>query len=205
MGDYEDYSSRYGGDDDEDRTFHDDGDDDMRGDSFERSTKMGDLGRDDGRDLGRDDGRDLAGNFDAEELDTRQLHRAALSRGTPTRSKSAMLNFNGGGAKPRAAASDARPAPSPGPAPKSPAEDSTTIEAAATIKNSGWKRSLKAAAVLFVMFIAISSEVFVQSFLSGIRGATHGQYASSFGTVIQGLLLTMAYGLYRWMDKKGFL
>jgi hypothetical protein len=66
-------------------------------------------------------------------------------------------------------------------------DDATGILSSA-LGNVNWRTAI----LLFVVFMLISSDVFVER-LNSISGAVDGRFPTGKGTVIQGLTLALAY------------
>jgi hypothetical protein len=54
-------------------------------------------------------------------------------------------------------------------------------------------KNIKISAFLFVLFVLINSDVFIDKILSTNSSYVEGRYATSSGVVIQGIVLTVCY------------
>jgi hypothetical protein len=72
--------------------------------------------------------------------------------------------------------------------------DSVSIgeaQAASAGGDFGWKRAL----LLFLFYLFVVSDIFVNSFVSLVPGATNGRDATDSGYIIQGVCLVLLYAL----------
>lgn len=55
----------------------------------------------------------------------------------------------------------------------------------------GWKRAL----LLFLLFLFVMSDIFVNNFVSLVPGATNGREATDCGYIVQGICLVLLYSV----------
>ena len=58
---------------------------------------------------------------------------------------------------------------------------------------------------LFIIFIILTSDVFINRVLSKISGAVEGKSASNYGTVLQGIFLVLGYILIDFGVNQGIV
>jgi len=59
--------------------------------------------------------------------------------------------------------------------------------------------------LLFIIFILITSDVFIDRILSKFSGAVSGTDATSYGTVIQGIMLVLFYMIIEFICKNKYI
>jgi len=52
---------------------------------------------------------------------------------------------------------------------------------------------VKITVILFMLFILISSDIFISKVLGNISGAVNGRTVTSYGTIVQGIFLVLIY------------
>jgi len=59
--------------------------------------------------------------------------------------------------------------------------------------------------LLFIIFILITSDIFLDRILSRFKGAVSGTEATSYGTVIQGIMLVLFYMIIEFICKNKYI
>lgn len=59
--------------------------------------------------------------------------------------------------------------------------------------------------LLFIIFILITSDIFIDRILSRFKGAVSGTEATSYGTIIQGIMLVLFYMIIEFICKNKYI